>query len=378
MSNRLRNPSPRRVSQQPPSPSSARSNTNVRMDYQSFSDTNPTTTTSTTIVPPITGNNRGATTMMGDNGSDPLSHHPNDTGAITNNAASTATSTSSNIHQYRGFGTSINDMFVDIQNERIDCCSITLCGILQSDRDRYLMNQIVPPSVFKRFLVHFMIPFCIFCAAGLGAMQIQDIVLNELVSVVLIVLFILYLLLQCSKGRYKRIDVRKDILFTKYQIQQQHLLSNMDDHHQPQNHAVHHHHPHRQNSNQSRRSTVAVLLEHQRPRRDATNQPNYYLGQTLHDMSCAHPCCMIGCYPVDTNLKSNCNDQLDRNHTMDENLCRCMYDYVCPSFCGSYLQCCGICAIAQEARDIETFILPPPYRRIDYISTCAEIHVPLR
>ena len=362
-SNHLNNNPPRRVQSVPPS-------ANVRMDYQSFSDTIATASS------PTTSNRRVATR------NDPLARTNPQPDTVTSvmedgivlppSTAVNNNDNNNNMDHYRGFGTSINDMFMDVQNERIDCCSITLCGILQNDRDRYLMSQLAPPSFFKRFLVHIMIPFCIFCAAGLGAMQIPDIVMNEIVSVSLVGLFFAYLLLQCAKGRYKRIEVRKDILFTKYQIQQQNLLSShMDDHHHPTATTDRLAPPHQQRQGATnRRSTMVVLLEQQRPRRDDTNQPIYYLGQTVHDMSCAHPCCMIGCYPVDYQ-SVNAPLTLKRNgqhHQMDENLCRCLYDYVCPSFCGSYVQCCGMCAIAQEARDIETYILPPPYRRIDYIS----------
>ena len=354
---------PRRPGQSPLTLPPNNSNV-VRMDYQSMSDTSPTTT-----LPPTTFLDDGPhQSHRNAHTSSSASTNNNNTNSNNNNDNNNTTSSSSMQYKYRGFGTSINDMFTEIHNERIDCCSITLCGILQNDRDRYLMNQISPPSIFKRFLVHFMIPFCIFCAAGLGAMQISDVVLNEIVSVILIVLFIGYLLLQCSKGRYKRIDVRKDILFTKYQIQQQNLLSNIDDdNNTPQQDHLQQHpqQQHRHMVNHRRNSThvSAVLLEQQRPRRDTSNEPIYYLGQTLNDMSCAHPCCMVGCYAVDYHHSMKQN-----NSNIDENLCRCLYDYVCPAFCGSYIQCCGMCAIAQEARDIETYILPPPYRRIDYIS----------
>jgi hypothetical protein len=36
--------------------------------------------------------------------------------------------------------------------------------------------------------------------------------------------------------------------------------------------------------------------------------------------------------------------------------------------CGMHPQVCGLCAVAQEAREIETVLLPPSYRRVDYIT----------
>ena len=243
---------------------------------------------------------------------------------------------------YRGFSTSINDLFVESQYERSDCCAITCCGILQHDRDRFLLTGIQPPSLLKRFLVHVVIPGSIFLAAGIGAMRIPDVVANEIISTSLLLAFVFYLLLQCSKGRAKRMDIRKDLLFTKYQIQQQHVLS---DEPRPGQYR-------------------AVLLEQERPvdGRDGGGERVYYMGQSRRDMGGAHPCCLLGCYAEDRpkNLLRSSNE---------DNVCSCMFDYVCPPYCGSYIQCCGMCAIAQEARDIETCILPAPYRRIDYIST---------
>jgi hypothetical protein len=299
------------------------------MDYQSFSETVTAPTTRQGLM--------GALDGSGD-------------AAVTDPSERNEPVVSTSI-EYRGFATSINDMFVDSQHERSDCCAITCCGILQHDRDRFLLTGIKPPSLLKRFFVHVIIPLTIFFAAGIGAMRIQDVAANEIISTSLFLLFLLYILLQCSKGRAKRVDIRKDLLFTKYQIQQQHVLSTT-------------------NSEEPRREqyqTLAVLLEHERPPdgRDSSERV-YYLGQTRRDMGCAHPCCMLGCYAEDR------PKNIARIGSANEdNVCSCMFDYVCPPYCGSYIQCCGMCAIAQEARDIETCILPAPYRRIDYISTLA-------
>jgi hypothetical protein len=44
------------------------------------------------------------------------------------------------ICDHRGFTTSIHDLYRDPDMERIDCCAMTCCGILQHDRDRYLIQ----------------------------------------------------------------------------------------------------------------------------------------------------------------------------------------------------------------------------------------------
>jgi hypothetical protein len=301
------------------------------MDYQSFSETVTAPTARQGLMGALDGSGDATTDRT------VLDRDPTESG---DPIVSTSV-------QYRGFATSINDMFVDSQYERSDCCAITCCGILQHDRDRFLLTGIKPPSLLKRFLVHVVIPLTIFFAAGIGAVRIQDVVANEIISTLLLLLFLFYILLQCSKGRAKRIDIRKDLLFTKYQIKQHHVLS-----------ATNPEEPRR-----GQYQTLAVLLEHERPTDGRDNSERiYYLGQTRRDLGCAHPCCTLGCYAEDR----------PKNITRignDDNICSCMFDYVCPPYCGSYIQCCGMCAIAQEARDIETCILPAPYRRIDYIST---------
>jgi hypothetical protein len=329
---------------------------NNNIDYQSFDQTRTTRTTTTTT----TAGRLPSHQHRHDETNDVESYH---------NIAPTTTTAS-----YRGFSTSINDMFVQEHQERIDCCSITCCGILQYDYNRYMIQHIYPPSICKRFLVHIVIPICIFGSAGLGAMRIQDTVINEIVSITLMILLLLYIILQFSKGRTNRINVRKEILYTKYQLLQQ----------QQQN-QIHNHYN---------------TTTHEQPRRpidsDRTRtEQNYYLGQTRYDMRCAHPCCLLGCYPdekiYNTNntshnelqqLTTNNMNQYNSSITNNNNICHCLYDFICPSFCGTYIQCCGVCAIAQEGREIESFssslMLVPsssPYRRIDYICTFISIYL---
>jgi hypothetical protein len=272
--------------------------------------------------------------------------------------SSSPTDASNPTTMYRGFSTSINDLFIDENQERVDCCSVTCCGILQHDRDRFLLTGIPPPSPCKRIIMHVAMPVTIFLAAGIGAMRIQDVLLNQIWSTGLILLLVLYFCVQVSKGRIKRIDIRKDLLYTKYQLL--HRRPNED---------------------------LAMLLEHERPYEDDRDDEDdvhnshgirqKYLGQTRRDMRNAHPCCFIGCYPEDRPLqrikqlqRSVPSESDDSSSTFpdDHHLCTCLYSTVCPGFLGMHPQLFGLCAIAQEARDLETIVLPANYRRIDYIT----------
>jgi hypothetical protein len=150
---------------------------------------------------------------------------------------------------HRGFSTSIFDMFSRPENERVDCCALTCCGMLQSDRDRFLLQGISPPGPLKRVIVHILLPIGIFVFAGYGATQIQEVWMNQIISSALVLLIVVYFYSQCNKGRNKRMDIRKDLLWTKYQMQQ------------------------------NRRQNLSVVLEQERPDDGGTDQ-EYYLGQS--------------------------------------------------------------------------------------------------
>lgn len=239
------------------------------------------------------------------------------------------TAVSGEVVDYRGFSTSIHELYADVDSERVDCCAMTCGGMLQSDRDRYLLTGVTPPAVLKRCTVHFLFPLAIFLTAGLCATHISDAALNQAISTILVLLLFGYFVLQCYKGHTKRIGIRKDLLWLKYQI---------------------HHH---------RRANLLELLEHERPE---DVHDDVFLGQTRRDFGCAHPCCLIGCYPDDRRV----GDEERR----DDNFCSRLWTLACPNqaCCGMHVQVCGVCAIAQEAREVENVLLPPAYRRIDYVT----------
>ena len=66
---------------------------------------------------------------------------------------------------YRGgFHTSICDIFRD-PHSRTDCCAVACCGVLASDRNRYLLSGERPP-LWRRVLLYFVIPFLFIGAIG--------------------------------------------------------------------------------------------------------------------------------------------------------------------------------------------------------------------
>lgn len=249
-------------------------------------------------------------------------------------------------NEYRGFSTSISDIFAEPDNERIDCCSVTCCGILQTDRDRFLLQGVPPPPPIKRCTVHLMLPITIFLTAGLAAMHVRNPTLNQAASTALILALVGYFVLQCAKGRSKRIEIRKDLLWFKYRLQNRRRIGLAVGAAGPPS-------PSSSPRLFGRSSWHAILLQqHQIPRPDldddaqhdgGDSSTSFLLGQSDHDLGAAHPyCCGIGCYKSDTAAaKSNC--------------------------CGYFVQWCGLCAVAQEGRELE-LLLPDYYRRIDYIT----------
>lgn len=232
-------------------------------------------------------------------------------------------------------------MFTDPNHERVDCCAMTCCGIFQSDRDRYLLQGVAPPSPFKRVWVHAVIPILMFLMAGYVALNIPSKLWNSILVLAFLVALVLSIVMQCSKGRHKRMDIRKDVLWYKYQLQE--------------------------HQNDGSAMSLDQILDQPRPYRDDGSK--YYRGQTRRDIGCAHPYCfMAGCYPNDrpeaTALLAH-----DDAHRVEESLCSCIFKTMCGiPLCGMFCQFAGICGMAQESREIETTLLPGAYRRLDYVS----------
>lgn len=239
---------------------------------------------------------------------------------------------------YRGFSTSITHAFVDASPSvrSTDACALACCGILQSDRDRYLLTGIQPPSWVRRIFVHILTPIGLFIAACYGAMHISNRYMNDLISTTLVFLIAVLLLMQlCFKGRWKRVMVRKELLWRKYQMA----------------------------ASLREGSTRAMYL----PEEDDEHLEHaklYLQGQSKCDLNCAHG--LVGCYRTDIQKDS-------ANQKQPTELCGWLFKHLCVTTCccgslfGCHLQVCGICALAQEARELN-HLLPVTQRRIDYVT----------
>jgi hypothetical protein len=232
---------------------------------------------------------------------------------------------------FRGFSTSINDMFTDPDSERIDCCAMACCGILQADRDRYLITGVTPPSCFRRFWLHICLPIWIFVIAMLCAVKIPDPWLNEFLSTGFVFCVIGYFIIQCVKGAWKRRQVRKDLLWSKF-----HFVTSGD----------------------FRQRTDEDSVEEER----SGETPAYFTGQTRSDIKNSHGLC--GCYATDRSPDHRFNED---KISICTRFFQCFTNACCGKMCGMHFQLCGICGVAQEARQLED-LLHAGYRRIDYIT----------
>jgi RsiW-degrading membrane proteinase PrsW (M82 family) len=235
---------------------------------------------------------------------------------------------------YRGFSTSINDMFTHPEFERVDCCSLACCGILQSDRNRYLITGITPPSFYRRFGVHIMAPLWMFALAIACALNVPDPFLNQVLSTGFVFCLLSYFIIQCCKGTWKRKDVRRELLWSKHNF----------------------------NSTGHFRQRSADEDSVGDDSHDTENL-DHLLGQTKSDMNNSHRIC--GCYVTDRPASYRFQDNNKR--TICSKFFHCFTTSCCGAMCRMHLQLCGMCGVAQESRQLE-MLLPEGYRQIDYIT----------
>lgn len=235
---------------------------------------------------------------------------------------------------YRGFSTSIADMYRYPDKERVDCCSIACFGCIQADRNRFLVTGTKPPGLCRRVCSHVVLPMCLFGFALFVAFNVPDPLMNNVLCYGWVFTILLYFYSQCLKGSWKRRYVRRNLLLAKYQK----ITSG-----------------HYRISNRGSEDTDDDFDEEE-------DDEEYLMGQTNSDITNAAAAC--GCYTVDR--RSNINLEEGDNITYGSRLFNCLTTLCC-GMCGKYVLCCGFCGVAQESREIETLVRPGVLR-IDYIT----------
>jgi hypothetical protein len=158
------------------------------------------------------------------------------------------------------------------------------------------------------------------------AVHIRDEYLNQMITTCLILVLFMYWVLQCCKGRAKRVAVRKELLTLKYYHTRHQRHEGEDD----------------------------DIDDDDDDENEEDDEKVYKrLGQTSCDLQCAHA--MLGCYATDINRQNMALVESTRRD--QDNLCSCLWQslygiFGCAYCCGCSLQWCGICATAQEGRDL--------------------------
>jgi len=226
---------------------------------------------------------------------------------------------------YKGLSTSITHMFADPATARIDCCAIACGGILQSDYNRYILLGKRPPTFKHRLLQHLLVPLSFFTTAGYCAVTIQDHNINQLFCTFFIFLCLGWVVGGCFRSGYKRCYFRRA------------LLKKVNE----QNHGI-------------------IVSES-----EDEDDEHLMLPQTNFEMSCAHRAC--GYYKDDS---PSAKDE-EESAGGSRNLCGCLFKAFSDCFCGKifgyHLQICGICALAQEGRELDSMVHVDK-RRMDYVS----------
>lgn len=240
---------------------------------------------------------------------------------ILNHSSPSSSPIRSERRSFKGFHTSITSTFTDPSSIRIDCCSISCCGIFQHDYNRYLLLNRRPPTWKNRFIQYVLIPFLIFCAAGTAAVFIPNPGVNQAVCTGLLMVALFWVVGGCFQSTQKRATLRKEMLKRiKYGS-----------------------------------TTPALSFD------------DMDLDQTEGEIYCSHRMC--GCYPTD--FSKDDTDYLVENERNGGDLCarlsRTFSAVCCGKLCCRQLQLCGACALAQEGRDLD-ILIPAERRRLDYVT----------
>jgi len=216
------------------------------------------------------------------------------------------------VRAYKGLRTPFSSIFQNPAFHRVDCCSLTCFGILQSDYNRYVLRKQLPPTFTNRIVQYLLIPLVLFCLAGYAAVMIMDPDYNEMICTCLLFMSVFWVIGSCLASTHRRVQIRREIL-------------------------------------EKVRGT--------------------YSEQTSGEMYCMHRLC--GCIKLDDESEHNVEFGDRSRASVRDNLCsRISHGYsniCCTNLFGRVVQLFGVCALAQESRELESFI-PIDQRRFDYVT----------
>ena len=276
-----------------------------------------------------------------------------------------------------GFSTSICDLFnhPNSRRRKSDCCALVWCGIFLSDRNRHLLiteseqhheeNQtsVMRSSSLimwtKRIIINVIFPTVVFIVMIVLKNSIapndDEAVQGQWLLLILIVMLVISIFL-CLRGKYSRISERRKTLELMYRDKYGDTATNTTTTQQlPSGEA---------SENNVCHATLEKYLK---------NQGRYN--------SAVHALC--SCVKNDTvtqlrddqneeeNITTGTSDLQIEEDDKEVDLCtlvwRLLSQLCCNWCCGCWLVCCGMCAIAQEDREIQRLV-PSERLLIDYVS----------
>ena len=240
-----------------------------------------------------------------------------------------------------GFTSSICQIFRD-PNRRNDCCAIACCGVLSSDRNRYLLLGELPPPLWKRLLMYLVIPALFIASMSYFAVEVtlpgngnsyggndqaddDEGTTIPVAPLPLKLAFYAYLVFLLMWGRTEKRRTRRALMMKLY------------------------------------RERAAARGEEVEP-----NQMARYINQHQLDVIRAHSSYSC-CFAHDLQLEDNG----DLDDIVEADSCSRFWDCLSKTFwracCGMWCQCCSVCAIAQEEREIER-LTGNTEQKMDYIT----------
>mmetsp|Transcript_31354 Transcript_31354/g.63725 ORF Transcript_31354/g.63725 Transcript_31354/m.63725 type:complete len:641 (+) Transcript_31354:113-2035(+) len=245
---------------------------------------------------------------------------------------------------YRGgFSTSICDIFRN-PARRTDCCAVACCGVLSSDRTRYLLTGERPPPLWKRVAMYLIVPAIFISAMNYFAVEVPLPAGNDdsssssynpyggnsngesesgqkttkVAPPALVISFFVYIIILFARGRREKRKIRQDIM-------------------------------------------AKIYIERARERGEEVDalQLQQFIQSYSWDTWAAHR--RYSCYRHDYEYGADgvmvVGPDVDHEgQVIEQDFCSRLWDCLSKAFfgacCSCWCQCCGICALAQEEREI--------------------------
>jgi len=269
--------------------------------------------------------------------------------------------------RYRGnFSTSICTLFSD-PGRRSDCCSIALCGVLQADRNRYLLLDQRPPPWWRRLLIWVALPFALFVADQQILNRIQNIQISTKCQQAFpddgsgpyLDVFNSTTVIDAYAVNPALTDLRiaHIAVFSALLIFVVVLLARAASH--------------RFNFRSQIISKLRDLDSGADANDDGTGGGNSARTDRKTRSEIRSATRTFGCLRAPDNL-DNSNNGDDSAASTSGDLCSCLWRTVSAMFCrvccGCWCECCGMCATAQEGREIELLVPADKMQLMDYVT----------